>query len=80
MSKAMTKEWIAKKEFDVITIVEDAVSSLVLQGMQHESALVLLATQSIVRMRDTTKLRGLTKLIEEHLDDDDDDDDNDEDA
>jgi len=80
MSKAMTKEWIAKKEFDVITIVEDAVSSLVLQGMQNESALVLLATQSIVRMRDTTKLRGLTKLIEEHLDDDDDDDDNDEDA
>jgi hypothetical protein len=77
MTKAMTKEWMDKKEFDVVTIVEDAISSLVLQGMKNESALSLLAIQSIIRMSDTTKLRGLIKLIEERLDEDDDDDDDD---
>jgi len=71
----MSKEWMDKKEFDVIAIIEDTISSLILQGMKQESALALLAIQSIIRMRDTTKLRGLIKLIEEHLDEDDDDDD-----
>jgi hypothetical protein len=74
MNKAMTKEWMDKKEFDVKAIVEDSITNLVLQGMKRESALALLAFQSIIRMDDTAKLRGLLKLIEDRLDGPDDED------
>jgi hypothetical protein len=74
MNKAMTKEWMDKKEFDVKAIVEDSITNLVLQGMKRESALALLAFQSIIRMDDTAKLRSLLKLIEDRLDGPDDED------
>jgi hypothetical protein len=71
MSKAMTKEWMDKKEFDVKAIVADSITNLVLQGMKRESALSLLVIQSIIRIHDTAELRSLIKFIEGHLIEDD---------
>jgi hypothetical protein len=73
----MSKEWMEKKTFDVINIVEDAITSLILQGMKRDGALSLLMTQAAIRMEDNAKLRKILKSIEDGLVDDDDEGDDD---
>jgi hypothetical protein len=75
MNKAITKEWMAKKESSVKDIIDDSITNLMLEGMKRESALALLAFQCIIRMDDKVKLRSLLKSIEDRLDGPDDDED-----
>jgi hypothetical protein len=75
----MSKEWMEKKEFDVINIIEDAITSLILQGMKRDGALSLLMVQAAIRMEDNAKLRKILKSIEDGIVDGDDDDDGDDD-
>jgi hypothetical protein len=67
MTKVMTEAEQEKKTHDVRCIVEDAITSLMLEGMKRESALALLAFQSIIRMDSEVKLRDLLRSIEERL-------------
>jgi hypothetical protein len=70
----MSKEWMEKKEFDVITTVEDSITNLVLLGMKRKSALSLLVTQAAIRMDNAADVREVLRSIESGLVDDDDDD------
>jgi hypothetical protein len=76
MSKVISEEWKAKKEFDVITIIEDSVENLMLQGMKREGALSLLAFQALIRMNDPAQaidvMESVKKLITSDVDDDED--------
>ena len=67
MNKVMTEAEQEKKEHDVRCIIDDAITSLMLEGMKRESALSLLAFQSIIRMDSEAKLRDLLRSIEDRL-------------
>jgi len=68
----ISKEWMEKKEFDVITTVEDSITNLVLLGMKRKSALSLLVTQAAIRMDNAADVREVLRSIESGLVDDDD--------
>ena len=74
-----TTEQQAKLQFEAKSIVEDAISSLMMIGMAEQNALQLLMIQAAVRMHDNAEIRSTLRSIEEGLVDDDDDDDDDDD-
>jgi hypothetical protein len=65
MNKAMTAE--QEKIHDVRCIIENSITNLMLEGMKRESALALLAIQSIVRLDSEAKLRDLLRLKRDSL-------------
>jgi hypothetical protein len=67
-----------QKQFEVRTIIEDAITSLEMIGCTKQLALKLLMIQSAIRMEDNALVREVMASIERGLvdvDDDDDDDD-----
>ena len=68
----MDKATIERKQYDVKTIIEDAITSLVLQGMTYQGALNLLMIQSAIRMDNVADVREVIASIEKLIDDGDD--------
>ncbi len=64
---------IEKKQFDVRTIIEDAITSLMLQGMTRDAALSLLAFQTLIRMDSETQAMEVMESVKRFIVDDDDD-------
>jgi hypothetical protein len=53
-----------KLEFDVRTIVEDAIDSLRLAGLTNQGALKLLMVQASIRMTNAADVRKVLRSIE----------------
>jgi hypothetical protein len=53
-----------KLEFDVRTIVEDAIDSLRLAGLTNQDALKLLMVQASIRMTNAADVRKVLRSIE----------------
>jgi hypothetical protein len=62
---------IERKQSDIKDIIDDAITSLVMQGLTNQGALRLLMTQCAVRMDDAAQVRSELKFIEGLLVDDD---------
>jgi hypothetical protein len=61
---AFSEAEIEKKQYDVRTIIEDAITSLRMQGLTSQGALKLLMRQSAIRMDNAADLREVLKSIE----------------
>jgi hypothetical protein len=68
-----------RKQHDVKAIIDDAIVSLIMQGLTNLSALKLLMIQAAIRIDNAADVREVLKSIADMLVDGDDDDGNDDD-